>query len=421
MGGPAAADKGRRVVKKKAYFKKEQAACIAASLVLFGIAQWMNGEQSVADGAVKRGNPGSDEVQYEFLVKGLAEEEVPIEVSVNSRRPGKAEARENRRQVMEQLPDLILQENLSLQEVRSDLNLITRIEESGMELQWESDNPEKIDSFGRVYNQNIEENGETVCLTVTISDETGESTFQLPVRLLPPAYTQEQQKILELSQQISDAEEDSREEDYLILPKKFNGADLSYRIRPDRSTWLILIMGVAAAILYGLEEPVRQNEREKKRKELLMLEYSELVSKLQIYLGAGMTVRTAWERMAKDYQEQLSRTDRKEKKPVYEEVLRTCTDFNRGISESEAFRQFGRRCGLRPYLKLSSLLEQNRKTGLKNLRQMLDDDVADAFEERKNLAKKQGEKAGTKLLLPMFMLLAIVMVIVVVPAFMSLY
>ena len=76
---------------------------------------------------------------------------------------------------------------------------------------------------------------------------------------------------------------------------------------------------------------------------------------------------------------------------------------------------------MRPYLKLSSLLEQNRKTGLKNLRQMLDDDVADAFEERKNLAKKQGEKAGTKLLLPMFMLLAIVMVIVVVPAFMSLY
>ena len=76
---------------------------------------------------------------------------------------------------------------------------------------------------------------------------------------------------------------------------------------------------------------------------------------------------------------------------------------------------------MRPYLKLSSLLEQNRKTGLKNLRQMLDDDVADAFEERKNLAKKQGEEAGTKLLLPMFMLLAIVMVIVVVPAFMSLY
>ena len=114
MGGLAAADKGRRVVKKKAYFKKEQAACIAASLVLFGIAQWMNGEQSVADGAVKRGKPGSGEVQYEFVVKGLAEEEVPIEVSVNSRRPGEAEARENRRQVMEQLPDLILQENLSV-------------------------------------------------------------------------------------------------------------------------------------------------------------------------------------------------------------------------------------------------------------------------------------------------------------------
>ncbi len=43
-----------------------------------------------------------------------------------------------------------------------------------------------------------------------------------------------------------------------------------------------------------------------------------------------------------------------------------------------------------------------------------------AFEERKALAKIQGEEAGTKLLLPMFLMLAIVLVMVIIPAFLSL-
>jgi hypothetical protein len=72
-------------------------------------------------------------------------------------------------------------------------------------------------------------------------------------------------------------------------------------------------------------------------------------------------------------------------------------------------------------MKLASLLEQNRKTGLKNLRYLLEEEVAAAFEERKNIAKRLGEEAGTKLLLPLFLMLGIVMVMVVAPAFLSFY
>ena len=43
-----------------------------------------------------------------------------------------------------------------------------------------------------------------------------------------------------------------------------------------------------------------------------------------------------------------------------------------------------------------------------------------AFEERKAQAKRLGEEAGTKLLLPMFLMLAMVLVIVIVPAFLTL-
>ena len=53
------------------------------------------------------------------------------------------------------------------------------------------------------------------------------------------------------------------------------------------------------AVFYGFEDKIRQKEKDKARKEQLALEYSEIVSKLQIYLGAGMTVRSAWERMVR--------------------------------------------------------------------------------------------------------------------------
>lgn len=42
-----------------------------------------------------------------------------------------------------------------------------------------------------------------------------------------------------------------------------------------------------------------------------------------------------------------------------------------------------------------------------------------AFEERKARAKRLGEEAGTKLLLPMFLMLVVVLIIVIVPAFLT--
>ena len=50
---------------------------------------------------------------------------------------------------------------------------------------------------------------------------------------------------------------------------------------------------------------------------------------------------------------------------------------------------------------------------------ILEEEAAEAFEERKADARKLGEEAGTKLLLPMGIMLIVVMIIVIVPAFLS--
>lgn len=130
-----------------------------------------------------------------------------------------------------------------------------------------------------------------------------------------------------------------------------------------------------------------------------------------------MTVYTALGKITEDYLE--CRRQGGQERPAYEELARACSQIKSGTPESRAYEEFGRRCGLPSYLKLSGLLEQNRKTGGKNLRHLLKLEVADAFEQRKNLARRQGEEASAKLLLPLFMMLGIVMVIVAVPAFLS--
>ena len=53
------------------------------------------------------------------------------------------------------------------------------------------------------------------------------------------------------------------------------------------------------------------------------------------------------------------------------------------------------------------------------MRGILQAEMADALEQRKNLARRLGEEAGTRLLLPLFMLLGIVMVMIMVPAMMT--
>ena len=59
----------------------------------------------------------------------------------------------------------------------------------------------------------------------------------------------------------------------------------------------------------------------------------------------------------------------------------------------------------------------NLRKGTKGLNDLLRLEAIQSFEERKARARRLGEEAGTKLLLPMFLMLAEVLVIVVVPAF----
>lgn len=83
-----------------------------------------------------------------------------------------------------------------------------------------------------------------------------------------------------------------------------------------------------------------------------------------------------------------------------------------GVPEGAAYENFGKRTGVREYVRLSTFLTQNLKKGSSTLLQQLKEESVQAEELRIQNARKLSEEATTKLLLPMVMLLVVVMVMI---------
>lgn len=70
-------------------------------------------------------------------------------------------------------------------------------------------------------------------------------------------------------------------------------------------------------------------------------------------------------------------------------------------------------------MRFTALLAQYHKSGSFGLKNALKEETYQALQERKERAKRLGEEAGTKLLLPMTLMLVLVMIIIMIPAFTS--
>lgn len=201
------------------------------------------------------------------------------------------------------------------------------------------------------------------------------------------------------------------------LPGTVSGIPVTYHNPPisrDFSAFYLCLFVI------GLLPVVWRRQRQAKlreREQQLMLDYPELVDKIMLLLSAGLTVRTCFERMSEEYRRRMENGG--QRRFVYEEVSFSLQEMQNGVSESKAIETFGKRCCQLPYLRFSSMLNQNIQKGSEGLIRLLEIEAMEAFEKRKEQVKAMGETAGTKLLLPMVLMLGIVMAIIIIPAFMT--
>lgn len=356
----------------------------------------------------------AENVPLEVLVDGGERYQFDLEIS------GRVYSKEQLEKLCEdaekELERAILGENESLEHVERDLTLVTELSGYPFEITWESGDYSVIDGEGKLQTADISKEGEQVGLNAVFTCEDFRAEYLFHVQIYPETMTGKEIQKQNIFEAVKKAEKESREEETVLLPSEIQGKKLTWR-SGRKPTWTSILPGAvcAALLVYFLRDEELKKEV-KKREKQLVLTYPEMVSKLSIYLGAGMTLKTAWEKICADYVK--GKTERG-KNSVYEEMNIACQEMRSGLSEAAAYERFGRRCGIQLYSKFSTLLTQNLRKGSVKLGPLLKEESRIAFEERKNAAKKAGEEAGTKLLLPMMMMLCVVMVMILLPAFMT--
>ncbi len=314
----------------------------------------------------------------------------------------------------------ILGENISLDSVRSNLNLITNIPKSSVIIEWDVSSQDLIDKSGEIdFSGNIPEQGILAKITAKIIYYDHNAEYDIWLRIYPYILSKEEQMFRSLYKQISEINSLELTSNVITLPQEIEDKKIIWEeVKENNSNVLVIIGIVIIYLFYNLKDNDLQNKI-KKRNEELLIDYPELISRFTLLLGAGMNIKSAWIKIITDYTNKVKRSP-DAKRYVYEEMLSTWYELNLGVSEYKVYDDFGRRIKLQPYLKFSTLIVQNLQKGSKGLLELLEMEAIEAFEDRKMLAKRLGEEAGTKLLVPMMLMLLIVLVIIIFPAFISL-
>ena len=403
-------------------FSRAQYICIAAAVILTAAA-YLNSQGTSflnEDGSISRSEPGSSDDSYVLNVHGIGSKDSSLTVNVSARQYTEYEAFAAFEEIMERMSAYICGDNDSLDEIRSDLKLKRSIPGyAGIRLSWYPDDTSLITDTGKVDNYKLTEAADT---RLTVILKTGEyrQEYVLPITIYPAeaALVGEAELTRQLKEAITEADTAQLSEESLRLPDKLAGTSITYSEPEDRGWIRIPFLGAFAFILLGLKPEQDRRKQQKAREQELMLDYSDIVSKLAIYIGAGMTAANAWLKICDNYLEAVGNGS-SGRRAAYEEMLKSAGELKQGVSETKVYSDFAGRCSLSCYLKLSSLLEQNRKTGDSRLRTALISEAREAFEQRKNTAKQLGEEAGTKLMVPLIISLVTVMITVAVPAMMT--
>lgn len=384
--------------------------------VLICSAAWWSAHNSplLLEGSyIWRNTYGKGDIPIELIAQIEGEEEI-FQYVVAERKYTKDEAEALYQSAIELLPGIICGPNDSLDDVRYDLNLVTRIDGYPFDVSWESSSYALVNTDGTVNNKELQESI-IVMLTAGFRYDQWSWEHQMYVQVSPKIYTYREILRSRIEELLHIQEEQTGSTEVMVLPDSVESEPIIWKeIIEDSSGYLLMLVILAAGFLYFGAGRDLDRKLEHRKKELL-LDYPEIVNKLSLYMGAGMTIRNAFVKMGEDYKKQ----QKERRRYVYEEILITCNELQSGRSENEAYDHFGKRCQVPVYMKLSTLLSQNLRKGSNDLLYMLRQEADNAFAERKNLAKKLGEEAGTKLLLPMMMMLCIVMVIIMIPAYFS--
>lgn len=147
-----------------------------------------------------------------------------------------------------------------------------------------------------------------------------------------------------------------------------------------------------------------------RRKTAILVDLPELINTLAILLTAGLPLTAAVQRYALNGRIQ---------RPLYQELRLLIAEINAGRPAHQAYEDLAQRCKVPEITRFVSAVLQNLNRGNADLVHVLRVLSQEAWTKRKDMAKKQGEEASSKLVFPMVIVFLAVAIIVLAPAMLS--
>lgn len=405
------------------------------------LAELAAGGNSRVVAVMERPSCGQGEAETELVVQIEGEtekEEIPMKI--RERHYTDAEIAEMFHKIKKEMEKTVLGENESLQEVRQPLYFPVSFENGSITAEWFTDPFEMLSETGEIEGK-PDENGTQVEVMVNLKCQEQTDEYSFYVNVFPPVKSEKEALIQKIKDAVEAADEMLISEKEMVLPQEVDGKKLYWEKKKEPVTGILAVIVLVAAICLTQSEDEKVHKLAREKRMGLMMDYPAFLYKLTALLRAGLTMRAAFSKIAENYRqaekEQIEKEQGKKKngkkgdgkkgykknkerkRYVYEEVIRCCNEIEGGVAEAQAYENFGKRCQLPEYVKTGSILAQNLKKGSDGLADILEKEAIQGMEERRNLARKLGEQAGTKLLFPMMLMLVVVMVILMVPAILS--
>lgn len=172
---------------------------------------------------------------------------------------------------------------------------------------------------------------------------------------------------------------------------------------------MFFVFGIAIAVLVVWYVRETFNDKISERRDELLMQFPQVLSKITLLVNAGMVLRDAWKKVAFNGDG-----------VIYKEMQITVHEFENGVSELEAYRHFADRCALKEMRKFAALVEQGLTKGSSDLASFLKDMSDEMWAQKKATVMQKAAKAGTKLVMCTGLIFVGILIMIVVPIFGSL-
>ena len=178
----------------------------------------------------------------------------------------------------------------------------------------------------------------------------------------------------------------------------------------DNTTAGAAVMGIGTLLVLVLvyAQYDELNDLVRKRRSAISKQFPNVVSKLALLVTSGMIMDRAWKETAYSREGEL-----------YQEMRKTSKELDNLMSPESAYGNFINRCNTKESAKLASAIMQNLSKGNAEIGKLLKDIAREAWLERRHTAKRDAEKANSKLMIPTMLLFLAILVMLMVPIAMN--